>query len=209
MLSSSSRGCGTGLAAGTKNVASAGYCMGTVPSVRWHGGGTAPAAGDECHRHHHSGCSRAGAAVAWGPHGSTPASSHSCYGIPTARAGSCCTAPTCLLWWHEAQWVVGVQGGLLHRGNPLWKCRGREAVVLAGVCVKLEQGLLVGSVPCRETTCGKVLGSPTQAATHSAPREQGWSHLWAPRTGPASQGHGGRCHSAAAAPPESRAVWGQ
>lgn len=95
-----------------------------------------------------------------------------CYGIPTARAGSCCTAPTCLLWWHEARWVVGVQGGLLHRGNPLWKCRGREAVVLAGVCVKLEQGVLVGSVPCRETTCGKVLGSPTQAATHSVPREQ-------------------------------------
>lgn len=124
-------------------------------------------------------------------------------------------APTCLLWWHEAHWLVGVQGGLLHRGHPLWKCRGREAAVLAGVCVRLEQGdlvrlennVLVGSVPCRETTCGKVLRSLTQAGTNPAPREQSWSHLRAPRMGPASQGRGERCHIAAAAPPESRALW--
>lgn len=90
------------------------------------------------------------------------------YGIPR----SCPTAPTCVLRWQEARWLVGVQGRLLHRGHPLWKCRGREAAVLAGVhislvqCVllRLEQRVLLGSVPCRETTCGKVLVSLTQAS---------------------------------------------
>lgn len=143
-------------------------------------------------------------------------------GIPTATARSCPKAPTHLHWWHEARWLVG---GLLHRRHPLWKRCGREAAVLAGVCIRLEQGFLVRleqgvlvrleqsflvrSVPCRETTCGKVLGSLTQAIHQLCTCEQNFAHLRAPRMWPASQSCGERCHTAAAAPPEARAVWGR
>lgn len=132
-----------------------------------------------------------------------PLPTHPCHGVSMPRAGSCPTAPTLLHQQHGVRGAVGIQGGLLCCRHPLLKCRRGEAVVLAGVWVRLEQSVLVGGIPCREVSGGKGLVPPTHSLTHPAPCEHR-SHLQVPRMVPGGQGHGGRCRTAAAptaAPP--------
>lgn len=183
----------------------------------WHGSGMAPAAGDGQHQHRDLGVQQGGRGcfsmgyvwqhpVLFPPH----------YGGPMCRPGPCPTAPTWLLQQHGVCGAVGAQGGLLHCRHPLLKWRRGEAVVFVGVWVRLEQGVLVRSIPCREITGGKGPGSPTHGVTpHPAPHERGRSHLQSPTMGSGGQGHGGRCRTASAPTagppghPASGAVQGQ
>ena len=203
MLSSGSSG--TGLVAGAKSITSPGEGTGTVTSGKWHSSAVAPVAGD---RQHQGGSG--GVALAWGCTWQHPSRFPPCYGIPTPRAGSCPPAPTSLLQQHGVRRAVGTQGGLLCHRRPLLKRRRWGAVVLAGVWVRLEQG-----VPCKEITGGKGLGSPTHGVTHPAPHKWGRSHLEVPRMGSGGQGCRGRCCTAAAptaappGPPAWGAVWGR
>lgn len=116
-----------------------------------------------------TGVTSRGVTLSRGACGLTPALSHPTTVSPTCRAGSCPTAPTLLFPLWGVGGPVGAQGELLCHRHPLLQHWQRGAAVLAGIRLRLEQSVLVGSVPCRETTSGKGLGSLTHCVTHPAP----------------------------------------